>query len=159
VRTQTKTHKYKHSPTIPNDQTSDFLLYILYPRDSGAIQRIGPTSLVVYIIKSIQFSSFDSINHSHHHRRDHQYSIRIKQNTFQKIVSIDKFYMKSEDVSIQLLPVLYLFSQELVPFQNPNNFNTSNHTIIQINVIIKHNSNSKFRKMRESEKRERTQSN
>jgi hypothetical protein len=39
------THKHTNSPTIANDHTSDFLLYILFAIDSGAIQHTGPTPL------------------------------------------------------------------------------------------------------------------
>jgi hypothetical protein len=55
VKEWERTHKHKqtHSPTIANDQTSDFLLYILFAIDSGAIQHTGPTPLVVYIMYQI----------------------------------------------------------------------------------------------------------
>jgi hypothetical protein len=38
---------FRNVPTIPNDHTSDFLLYFLLPIDSGAIQRIGPIFALV----------------------------------------------------------------------------------------------------------------
>jgi hypothetical protein len=56
IQTTTTTTKYlmnerntllRNVPTIPNDQTSDFLLYFLLEIDSGAIQQTGPISALV----------------------------------------------------------------------------------------------------------------
>jgi hypothetical protein len=38
---------FRNVPTIPNDQTSDFLLYFLLETESGAIQQIGPIFVLV----------------------------------------------------------------------------------------------------------------
>jgi hypothetical protein len=50
-----------YKPTIPNDQTSDFLLYVRLASDSGAIQRIGPKFVLVYKISQF-FIKFQLIN-------------------------------------------------------------------------------------------------
>jgi hypothetical protein len=46
-----------HKPTIPNVQTSDFLLYVWLASDSGAIQRIGPIFVLVYTNNLMNFKS------------------------------------------------------------------------------------------------------
>jgi hypothetical protein len=85
-------------PTIPNDQTSDCLLYLCSPIDSGAIQRTGPMLLYVY-------SNIDS--------------------EFNNIFSNKSCYLKTKYTTtntnknkINIL-FLLLFLEEFVTFQNP----------------------------------------
>jgi hypothetical protein len=57
---KTKGRNISNLPTIPKDQTSDFLLYFRLEIDSGAIQRIGPISFLVYKYK--KFPKINQIN-------------------------------------------------------------------------------------------------
>jgi hypothetical protein len=47
VKNEREKEENSHKPTIPNDQTSDFLLKVLCAIDSGAIQQTGPIPLCV----------------------------------------------------------------------------------------------------------------
>jgi hypothetical protein len=100
----------RNVPTIPNDQTSDFLLYFLLEIDSGAIQRIGPMFDLV-LSNQTQKSQIKENESVHSLLLMKQcYRLTNKRNLL--------FFEKLNDNR----PVLHILVVELVTFQNPKKF-------------------------------------